>query len=274
MEGIGNKLAGYHPIQKHLANFNGSQCGYCSPGMVMNMYSLTESTNGELSMKDIENSFGGNICRCTGYRPILDAFKSMADDATEELKNACPDIEELNKICTKTGAACSGSCKSVLNEILAKQIDLKFEDGKQWTKAYTLTKVFDVLAKRGSQQYMLVAGNTAHGVYRRADSLELFIDISGVPELKEYKIEADKLTIGGGISLTEAMEVFTEAARRNPKFEYCLELVKHIDLVAHVPVRNVGTIAGNLATKHKHNEFPSDVFLMLESIGAKITLRK
>lgn len=62
---MGNQLIGFNPIQKRLAEYNGSQCGWCSSGMVMNMYSLLQK-NSKPTKAEIEASFDGNICRCTG----------------------------------------------------------------------------------------------------------------------------------------------------------------------------------------------------------------
>ena len=75
IEGIGCRSKNLHPIQKRLADYNGSQCGYCSPGFVMSMYSLL-TNNQRPDKQTIENTFDGNICRCTGtlsYR--IDSIK-------------------------------------------------------------------------------------------------------------------------------------------------------------------------------------------------------
>ncbi|XP_028395681.1 xanthine dehydrogenase-like [Dendronephthya gigantea] len=78
-EGLGSSRSGYHPIQERIAQYNGSQCGFCTPGMVMSMYGLL-SKNAQPTKQDIEDGFDGNLCRCTGFRPILDAMKSFAKD--------------------------------------------------------------------------------------------------------------------------------------------------------------------------------------------------
>lgn len=166
IEGIGGKKDGYHPTQQRLAHFNGTQCGYCSPGMVMNMYSLLEAKKGQVSMKEIENSFGGNICRCTGYRPILDAFKSLAVDADEKLVKACQDIEDLPKVCPKTGNACAGKCSSSEPKVTNKRpVRMVFGDGTEWHKVYNINDIFTIFEQIGEKPYMLVAGNTAHGLF-------------------------------------------------------------------------------------------------------------
>ena len=235
-EGIGNKNMGYHPIQKRLAKMNGSQCGFCSPAMVMNMYALMESKAGSLGMEEIENSFGGNICRCTGYRPILDTMKSFANNSNIKIPKECiGDIEELQRRnCPKTGQLCQGACTNA-----NKLSELKFANGVEWHWPKNLQQLFEAFAKIGAdEQYMLVAGNTAHGVYRRSTQIKHFIDINPLPELKQHDLGKDKLRLAAGLSLSEAMQIFQEASKQTG-FEYCQQLWQHFDLIAHVPVRNV-----------------------------------
>lgn len=271
IEGIGNKKDGYHPTQQRLAHFNGTQCGFCSPGMVMNMYSLLESKKGQVSMEEIENSFGGNICRCTGYRPILDAFKSLATDADQKLVDACRDIEDLNKVCPKTGSPCAGKCSAGGKAETKQPIRMVFDNQSEWHKVFNLNDIFAIFEQVGEKPYMLVAGNTAHGVYRRSESLQVFIDINSVEELHAHTL-GNELIVGGGVSLTDFMTILSDASTKNNKFSYCKELVKHIDLIANVPVRNAGTIAGNLSIKNQHHEFPSDMYLILEAVGATLNI--
>lgn len=99
IEGLGDKRRGYHPLQIQLNECAGTQCGYCSPGMIMNMHGLM-SAGVQLSKINIEKSFSGNICRCTGYRPILQAMKSFAFDDSEINSNSSEVFVFLLLICT------------------------------------------------------------------------------------------------------------------------------------------------------------------------------
>lgn len=156
MEGIGNSSTGYHPIQKALVKFNGTQCGFCSPGMVMNMYALYEK--GNLTKEEVENSFGGNICRCTGYRPILDAFKTFCKGADGRILGKNQDIEDLRVCKKKHEKRCQIVCsrKSVLNY---KMVNSK------WIKLFTLESLLLILYNSINSVYMLVAGNTSKGTF-------------------------------------------------------------------------------------------------------------
>lgn len=125
-------------------------------------------------MLDIEKSFGSNICRCTGYRSILDAFKSFGIDApkSEEIN----DIEDLH-ICKKDGSLCNTNCRSnkdhddwcvitkcdVLNETYRDASMKVLKDSKIWYRVKEINDIFDILEKQGDDSYMLVAGNTAKG---------------------------------------------------------------------------------------------------------------
>lgn len=165
IEGIGSLKNGYHPIQKALYIYNGTQCGYCSPGMVMNMYSLLEANDGKLNMSQVENSFGGNICRCTGYRPILDAFKSFAMNNTV----ACiGDIEDLTldgcRSLNEPRCASDGKCKRTCEKGPNNPIEIVEDDEKMWLFPTNLSDLMNILSTQVAQsEYMLVGGNTAHG---------------------------------------------------------------------------------------------------------------
>jgi xanthine dehydrogenase/oxidase len=223
--------------------------------------------DGNVSMADVENSFGGNICRCTGYRPILDAFKSLASDADESLIAACKDIEDLGKVCPKTGATCAGSCNA-----LKRELHLTFDDGKEWHKVFNVNDIFYIFDRVGDRPYMLVAGNTGHGVYRRRPDLEIFIDITGIEEIRAHSVSYN-LELGGGVTITEAMEIFKGISSR-PGFEYTADILKHFELVGNVPVRNIGSIAGNLMLKNQHKEFPSDLVTVFAAVGVKVVIRE
>ncbi|XP_073945777.1 xanthine dehydrogenase-like isoform X2 [Choristoneura fumiferana] len=293
VEGIGNRTMGYHDIQTRLAKFNGTQCGYCTPGWIMNMYSLYNAKNGKLTTKEIENSFAGNLCRCTGYRPIADAFKTFASDADCNLVDKLTDLEDLGMF-KPCGVNCTKKCphKNKENDILLGKLNLNqdkdtpeddwcvvedsdnkltvLEYGAQkWYKAFTLEHVFKIMAM--CKEYKLIAGNTGQGVYHVESYPSNVIDIFSVAEIKGYVIDVN-LILGAGMTLTDMMELFLDLSSRNEEFSYLKQFHEHMDLVAHIPVRNIGTIGGNLYMKYFHNDFQSDLFLLFETVGAMLTI--
>ncbi|KPJ06623.1 Xanthine dehydrogenase [Papilio machaon] len=290
VEGIGNKTIGYHDIQTRLAKFNGTQCGYCTPGWVMNMYSLYKSKNGNLSAAEIENSFASNICRCTGYRSIADAFKTFARDADEDILRKLIDVEDICKF-KACGVKCTKIC-SYRNSQKSNPVKIQFdEDTKKdswcilgnmqneplmvkndtfrWFKVYKLSDLFKVIEQ--NDDYKIVAGNTGQGVYHVKKYPTHIIDISDVIELKAFLLDVN-LILGAGMTLSDMMELFLKMSSENENFSYLKEFYTHMDLVAHIPVKNIGTIGGNLFLKHSNPDFSSDLFLLFETVGAMITI--
>lgn len=216
--------------------------------MVMTMYGLLEGANGRrVTAEQVEQTLDGNLCRCTGYRPILDAFKGFAvgGAAAETLE----DIEDLGDRC-----AAVGKCERMSAE---SQLEMVFTDDRKWYKVYTIKSLLDILSKSGTAPYMLVAGDTAHGekignlkkklsfiflpsegVYRRSENLKIFIDVMSVAELRSHSISGSDLVIGGNVTLTEVIEIMNRASG-TVGFEYCKRLAKHVGKIANVAVRNV-----------------------------------
>ncbi|CAG9583060.1 unnamed protein product [Danaus chrysippus] len=267
IEGVGNRKDGYHNLQTRLAKFNGTQCGYCTPGVIMNMYSLQKGSDKALTPKEIERAFAGNLCRCTGYRSILDAFKTFS---TADYDDGLQDLEELHEIrCKKKNSICENKddwCFLDKSDELMKIT----VDSNKWYKAFSIEDIYKVLNKEGTDSYRLVGGNTGKGVYPIIEEPRVHIDISSVDTFKEVNKDIN-LVLGVGLSLSE-LKIVLEREMKNPEFTYLSKFRDHLELVASIPVKNIGTIGGNLALKNAHPEFQSDIFIMFETVGATVTI--
>ena len=259
MEGLGGKdaAAGYHPIQSSLAATGGTQCGYCSPGMVMQLHAfLQEHPNA--TRDQIDNILDGNICRCTGYRPILDAFKQFASDAPERLDALIQDIEDI-KICGRTGQRCADTCQRKANCGDARALKTA------WHQPSSLAELTQILASFTPEtKYRLVGGNTGTGVFKHDEEVyDAFVNINKIPELKAES--TNPVSLGGNVSITDAISFFTRIGQSEPKW---LAIGQHLGWIASVGIRNQGTLVGNLMLKNAHNDFPSDVYISLTTVGA------
>lgn len=267
VEGIGSEKEGFHPIQDRIAKFNGTQCGYCTPGMVMNMYGLLHD-NPKPSEQDIEDNFDGNICRCTGYRSILDAMKSFAAD-TQISGGGVIDIEDLSKkLCPHTGQPCKDEAHgSAANGTSGLHIKT---GSVEWFRPTSLMDLGGLMRQHKAAKVRLLFGNTSAGIFKNDGPFDVYIDLREVKELYTIKVAEASVKFGGNTSLTALIKNLKSLDNTKPGFEYFAVLVRHLKLVGNVLMRNAACVAGNLMIKHAHPDFPSDVFTMMEAAGAKV----
>jgi len=165
-QGIGSVKEGVDPVQWKIAANNGSQCGYCTPGFVMNMFTRMQEETAP-SMKEVEELFDGNICRCTGYRPILEGFKQLADDYKPS--GSEPEVKIDPNYCPKKKSQASKlSVPSKFLSYMQNPNAIAFESEKyQYFRPITLDQVFELLANYGPLgiNLQLLCGNTSAGVY-------------------------------------------------------------------------------------------------------------
>ena len=219
-EGTGNVRDGYSKVQAAIAEGNGSQCGFCTPGMVMNMHSLLATKPG-LTDVQLENHMDGNICRCTGYRPILSSFKKLL---AEGWRPTCP-----NAPVSAAGAPVSKTFASA---------------GTTWTEPLTLQDMCAHIAgaKASQKPYRIVAGNTGHGVFPDDEAI-VFINATKVPQLVAATGSGGSaITVGAAVSINHLIEMLESAstAQTGGASSHAI-LVKHLSKVANNQVRNVGS---------------------------------
>ncbi|XP_021379046.1 xanthine dehydrogenase-like [Mizuhopecten yessoensis] len=273
VEGISHK--GDNSVSERLAHYNGSQCGYCSDGQVMNMHSLLEYNGGQVTMQQVEDAFDNVICRCTGYRPILDAMKSFAVDSPANKKKApcsvdIEDVGTLSKVCSRTGGPCRGNCSPQTSDN-GEMTQIVLKDA-QWFKPKSVDQVFVAMKQAAGKTMKLVFGNTGFGVFGELGQwmFEVLIDLREVQELYGVDFDSD-VVLGANLSVNQLQDIFYRG-KSEPNLYYFDVLYKRVKEIAGHSVRNLGCWAGNLMLKHAHPEFPSDVYCMLEAAGAQLNI--
>ncbi|XP_043920190.1 xanthine dehydrogenase-like [Protopterus annectens] len=269
VEALGSVKTGLNPIQERLASHNGSQCGFCSPGFVMQMYGLLKN-NQTPSLQQVEDNFDGNICRCTGYRPILDAMKSFAVEGDSRQKGTLTDIEEL-KICKKTGQPClrigpdeTVGCRR--SEDGNSALFFK-KDGTQWFQPTTLTELFMIIQEHQHDGIKLLNGDTAKGIYRGDGPYSILIDMKGIRELYSVNMDAGGLKVYSNVSLTSLIDYLNEYSSKSQSYSI---IADHLSKVASDPVRNSLSYVGILVQLWKHRTYPSSMFVHSEAQGEKL----
>jgi xanthine dehydrogenase small subunit len=272
-----------HPVQRALAGCHGSQCGFCTPGFVMSLFGLYKNSY-RPSRAEIDDALSGNLCRCTGYRPIVAAAHAMFDEAQSGTAGGW----RARGVTAEGARAISAEERELAARVaaLSPNEPLAYSDAHQrWWAPRSIDVLADLIAEHPEAR--IVAGATDAGLWVTKHQRQLgdVIHVGEVPALRairhrnantdanlvanlEGSIEgsiapgiAGHLHIGAAATLTDA---FAALDVEWPEFHevWCR--------FASVPIRNSATLGGNIA-----NGSPiGDSMPVLIALGAQLGLRR
>ena len=233
-----SKGGALHPVQRAMVDQHGSQCGFCTPGIVMSLYARAIAARGATA--PVGEVLAGNLCRCTGYGPIIEVAKGVAAEAAPAV--------DLDAVRDET------------------MLDLSFYDEVHGvTRTWLAPRTADELAEAclAHPDATLVAGATDVGLWvtKLRRPLPTLISVSEVAELKRLEETADGLRVGAGVRYVDALDA---VANLYP------DLGAMMRRLGSTQVRNSGTIGGNIANGSPIGDMPP----ALIAAGARLVLRR
>ncbi|HEY5807514.1 MAG TPA: xanthine dehydrogenase small subunit [Povalibacter sp.] len=230
-----------HPVQQALIDHHASQCGFCTPGFVMSLFALY-LTNESPQREAVVDSLAGNLCRCTGDRPVIDAGCAM---------NGHPHSARWSRTDSQSPTR------------LQQLRDLR-RTASLSTAGFTAPRTVDELADllQAKHESLLLAGGTDIGLWTTKQLRELphIVYLGGIDELQQITADQNSIRIGAAVTLTDA---WGEIVRHYPSLA---DLALRF---ASPPVCNTGTLCGNIA-----NGSPiGDSMPALIALGATVELR-
>lgn len=272
VEGIGSTKTTLHPVQERIAKSHGSQCGFCTPGIVMSMYTLLRNNPVPTNI-EMESAFEGNLCRCTGYRPILEGFKTFTKECCGKGVNGCcvtvnqngmannetqnGDINGCNELFKAEDFTPYDPTQDVIfpPELMlpeaAKPKSLHIKgDLVTWYRPASLEELLELKGKH--PQAKLVIGNTEVGIEMKFknQNYPILIAPTHIPELNAVEETADGIIFGASVSLTTLEHVLKDATHTMPvyKTRWFAAILHMLKWFAGHQIRNVGAIGGNIMT--------------------------
>ncbi|XP_061745952.1 xanthine dehydrogenase/oxidase isoform X2 [Nerophis ophidion] len=287
VEGIGSVARQLHPVQERIAKAHGSQCGFCTPGLVMSMYALLRS-KATPTMADVEEAFQGNLCRCTGYRPILEAYKTFTEGGCcgrrGQNDGCCMSEQEVDHekpsalLFNAAGFAPLDPTQEVIfpPELMAlsknqKTCSLRFQNKRTvWLQPDTLDTFLHLKWKHPEAR--VVVGNTEVGIEVKFKNIlyPVILAPAFIPELHSVEHSSDGIVFGAACTLSRMESVLKQAVATLPphQTEVFLALLEQLRWFAGQQIRNVAAIGGNIMTASPISDL-NPVFMVA---GCKLTL--
>ena len=232
IEGLGSVTKGLHPLQEQLFKGHGSQCGFCSPGMVMSSSSVFRQKaehREAVDVEDIETCLQGNLCRCTGYRPILEAFEKLCGTDTNFPQDP-QHPPELGKGDVAT--------------------HLHFKGQYEWYRPSNLMKL-QQLSKSISNVTYVGGGNGHYKCQELNDDVTTYIDLGGLKDLKTFHETETHFEFGSGLRLTEMLDVIGQLLQgETNNLSQLRAFFEVLSGLASNQIRNTATVGGVLMWPH------------------------
>lgn len=254
-----------HPVQQAMVDCHASQCGFCTPGFVMSLFALYKSED-KPSRRRIDDALAGNLCRCTGYRPIIEAAEAM-HRIGNELSDQ--DAHWMNCSFSSSPDSRTGGEREAYERLrsIQRRDTLRFAtSGFAGSKRHYFapTSVVDcasLIAQHPDAH--ILAGGTDVGLWvtKNHKDLETIIYTGNVKELRRLELSDTHIEVGAAVTLNEVHELIGQ------HYPSLAELLRRF---ASPPIRNAATLVGNIA-----NGSPiGDSMPALISLGASLLLRQ
>ena len=241
VEDLVSKDGSLHPVQKAMVNFHGSQCGFCTPGFVMSLFSMFKNHK-KFKEDVIKESIAGNLCRCTGYQPIIKAAKSL---------NSKNKIDHFAKN--------KQNIISLLKKIKDENIVIYEKDKKYFAPRY-VQELKKILKKNINSHFLSGGTDLSLTVTKERKDINSLIYINSINELNYIRNNNKYIEVGAATPLT-VVESYIK--------KYYPDFTDILKRYGSIQIRNVATIAGNIATASPIG----DTLPLLLSLDAKIVLK-